>query len=87
MVDNFPDDVPAGSLRAPWNQPDPDPLVCGECGQENECDEDVGDPCTRWYNSITDKETGDEDPYGIQCPGKYESTRCDTCGHINCNCD
>lgn len=33
-MDNYPDDVPAGSPRAPWNQPDapePDAFHCTHC--------------------------------------------------------
>lgn len=44
MTSNYPDNVSAGDARAPWNEPDPDPVVCDECGAPSDTCE-VGDTC------------------------------------------
>lgn len=87
MIGNYPDGLSEGTPGAPWNQGDPDPLICSECGYENECDEREGDPCTRWFNVNTNLETTDEDPNADVCPGRYESTRCTECNELACRCD
>lgn len=85
------DMVPAGTAhdpRAPWHEGDPDPLVCDTCWSDSECvDDQIGDQCNKYFNKITDKPTSDEDPNGERCEGRYESTRCDTCGHLACDCE
>lgn len=85
-MDNYPDDVPAGSLRAPWNQPDhsEDPLVCDSCHEEpTDVDAaELGGPCQNVQPEYD--RAGNEIP---PCEGKYQTTRCDQCGFINCNCE
>ena len=44
-MSNYPDGTWAGDPNAPWNAPDPEPLVCNGCGYEDEDDSHDGDDC------------------------------------------
>ena len=84
------DMVPAGTAhdpRAPWNEGDPDPLVCDTCGYENECDEQPGDPCTVTFDKHLGTVCHPDLDRAEPCGGKYVSARCDTCGRLSCDCD
>lgn len=62
---------------APWNQGDPDPLICDVCGDEPEEGDgfDEGDAC-RWSDALSP----------LPCDGHYESKRCTECNSIACHC-
>lgn len=81
---NYPDNVSAGDPSAPWNQEDPDPLRCDACDHEPEEGEaQEGDQCSERWDDLKAR----PQRFGVRCDGRYQSTRCTECGHLNCNCE
>ncbi len=76
-MSNYPDGISESTPTAPWNQGDPDPLICSHCQHEPDEAEgwEIGTSC-RYEKDLNDP-----------CIGTYESKRCTNCNSLACRCD
>lgn len=73
--------------HAPWNQGDPDPVICPVCDHEPQEGAEEGAQCESWYDDVTGGVVADGTTGSSRCEGRYESTRCTNCNELACRCD